>query len=112
MELFRSVLANEEDVLVHSYILVESAALLQRRLGLEAALTFLKETDAFQVHWVGSEDHRRAATLMEDRGRRGLSLVDCVSFIVMRQFGVRQALAFDSDFEREGFELLYAGGGG
>lgn len=95
-----------ETFLVHNYVLLESAALLQRRFGLEAALVFLQESDRFQVHWVGSRDHRQATGLLRERGRRGLSLVDCVSFVVMRQEGVTQALAFDPDFEREGFQLL------
>ena len=43
--------------------------------------------------------------MLGQRGRRGLSLVDCMSFIVMRKLEVRQAFAFDADFEREGFEM-------
>lgn len=33
-------------------------------------------------------------------------LVDCVSFTVMRQAGVTQALAFDQHFIQAGFQLL------
>lgn len=33
-------------------------------------------------------------------------LVDCVSFTVMRQAGVTQALAFDDHFVQAGFQLL------
>lgn len=99
-----------EIFLVHSYVLVESATLLQRRLGLESALLFLQESDRFRVHWVGARDQRQATELLRERGRRGLSLVDCVSFVVMRQHGVSQAMAFDEDYRREGF-TLYAGGG-
>ena len=45
--------------------------------------------------------------LLEERGKRGLSLVDCLSFLVMREYKVRQALAFDPDFVQEGFELFH-----
>lgn len=38
---FRRLLGDGEDILVHNYILVEAAALLQRRLGLDSALQFL-----------------------------------------------------------------------
>jgi predicted nucleic acid-binding protein len=34
------------------------------------------------------------------------SLTDCVSFVVMEQRGIRQALAFDRHFEQAGFERL------
>lgn len=45
-------------------------------------------------------------------GRRGLSLVDCVSFAVMPRAGLRQAFAFafDDHFAERGF-LLPPGGG-
>ncbi len=106
-ELFRRALEAGEDILVHSYILVESAALLQNRLGLDQALRFLRESEAFHIHWITAHDHRQGAALLKGRGRRGLSLVDCVSFVIMRRYGVKEALAFDPDFEREGFKLYH-----
>jgi predicted nucleic acid-binding protein len=101
--LFRQALQSQEDLLVHSYILVEASALLQRRLGLEPALRFLEEAGSLVVHWVTARDHSRAVGLLKDRGRRGLSLVDCTSFAVMRHYQGTTALAFDPDFELEGF---------
>jgi predicted nucleic acid-binding protein len=38
--------------------------------------------------------------------RRRSSLVDHVSFLVLRDRSLTQVAAFDSDFETEGFELL------
>ncbi len=106
VELFSHALEEAVDILTHSYVLVESAALLQRRLGLRIATRFLRDANAFQVHWVGVHDHDNAVTLLEERRRQGLSLVDCASFVIMRQYGVEKALAFDSDFESEGFTLF------
>jgi predicted nucleic acid-binding protein len=91
---------------LHSYLLVEAAALLQRRLGLEVALRFLEDAGALRVHWVTAQDHQQAVALLRDRGRRGLSLVDCTSFVVMRRYGANLAFAFDDDFLGEGFQLL------
>ena len=103
VDLFKMALENAEELLVHNYILVESAALLQRRLGLTSALHFLDDAKSFKVHWIREEDHDNAAALLNQRSRRGLSLVDCMSFVVMRNYGVQDSLAFDPDFEREGF---------
>lgn len=103
--LFRQTLGSQEELLVHSYILVEAAALLQRRLGLEPALRFLEEAGSFLVHWVTAREHRQAVELLRERGRRGLSLVDCASFVIMRRYQVATALAFDPDFQQEGFAL-------
>jgi len=103
--LFQQAIDNREVLLVHSYILAEAAALLQHRLGLSIALRFLREATAFQSHWITSQDHREAAELLARRGKRGLGLVDCTSFVVMRRSGVEEAFAFDADFLREGFRL-------
>lgn len=83
--------------------MLESAALIQRRLGLHATLTFLKDTRHLKIHWITPEDHTEAVDLLERRGRRNLSLVDCMSFVVMTQYGITTALAYDSDFQAEGF---------
>ena len=47
-----------------------------------------------------------AAALLRERNRRKLSLVDCMSFVIMRKYAVTTALAFDSDFRAEGFDVF------
>ena len=105
--LFASLIEDAQTILIHNYVVVEAVALLQNRLGMISALRFLQNVDDFQVHWVTSDDHQRAVALLVERDRRGLSLVDCVSFVVMGRYGVDQALAFDRDFENEGFRLYH-----
>ena len=38
--------------------------------------------------------------------RRGLSLVDCVSFEVMRESGLKSAFTFDGHFREYGFTAV------
>lgn len=102
---FASVIEEGQAILTHNYAVVEAVALLQNRLEITSALRFLREVDSFQVHWITSEDHQRGVALLMERARRGLSLVDCVSFVVMGRYEIDQALAFDRDFEHEGFRL-------
>ena len=85
-------------------MVLECAALIQRRLGLHAELTFLSDTRLLKIHWVAENDHHEAVQLLERRGKRNLSLVDCMSFVVMKQHGVTTALAYDSDFQMEGLK--------
>ena len=99
-----SIVSEGQALLTHNYVLVESAALLQNRLGLQSSLAFLSDAEQFTVHWVSPSDHAAAVEMLADRNLRGLSLVDCMSFVVMRQYSVNTALAFDADFEAEGFE--------
>jgi len=74
--------------LLHNYIVVESAVLLQSRLGLGPALRFLKESENFRIHWVTAQDHRWAVRLLEERSKRDLSFVDYLGFLVMREHKV------------------------
>ena len=100
----QSIVSVGEALLTHNYVLVESAALLQNRLGLESSLAFLSDAERFTIHWVSPSDHAAAVEMLAERNLRGLSLVDCMSFVVMRQYSVNTALAFDADFESAGFE--------
>ena len=58
-----------------------------------------------KIHWITQEDHTEAVDLLEQRGKRNLSLVDCMSFVVMNQHSVTTALVYDSDFQAEGFGM-------
>lgn len=107
---FATCLRAGETFLIHNYVAVESAALLQRRLGFEVSVRFLHEAQKFETRWVDQGMHEEAVSLLEKRGKAGLSLVDVVSFIVMRKEGVKYFLGFDEHFEKEGF-LSYFGSG-
>jgi len=102
---FQNVLESEEAFLLHNYILLESVALLQARLGLTSAVFFLRNAKSFEVEWVDQNLHEEAEKELERIGKRGISLVDCTSFIVMRRRGVEKVLAFDPDFQDQGFSL-------
>lgn len=93
-------------LLTHSYVLVESAALVRNRLGHAAARDLLEElTQPLEVVWVDEALHRRAVAAFVASPSRGPSLVDQVSFEVMRSRGITTAFAFDRHFTDAGFEL-------
>jgi predicted nucleic acid-binding protein len=95
-----------DGLLTTNYVVVEAAALLQRRLGADAARDFLHTlADAIDIEWVTPEDHRAAALAFLGSGRRGPSLVDCCSFVIMRRLRIERAFAFDAHFSDQGFEL-------
>ena len=45
-------------------------------------------------------------SLHHERADKAWSLTDCISFVVMKERGVTQALAFDQHFEQAGFVAL------
>lgn len=102
---FADALDAGDEIATHNYVVVESLALLQHRLGLTSARAFAESTRALRVEWVTGEIHQIAAKRWS-QGRRTLSFVDHVSFVVMERLGVRIAFAFDPDFESAGFSLL------
>ena len=82
-------------------------ALLQHRIGLEAARGFDEDVlPAVRVQWVDDALYRRGVARLWKADRRQLSLVDCVSFAFMTQQGLTTAVAVDPHFQQAGFELL------
>jgi predicted nucleic acid-binding protein len=103
-----AILDAREPLLTHNYVLVESMALLQARLGTLAATKLARDARAFVVEWVDEELHRAGEQELERSRKRGVSLVDHVSFLVMRRRRVDTAFAFDPDFRSAGFRLFEA----
>jgi predicted nucleic acid-binding protein len=60
------------------------------------------------VVWVEKELHGAALTLLENRRDKTYSLCDAVSFVLMEERGLTEALTTDRHFEQAGFRrLLY-----
>lgn len=100
-------LVRHEGLVTHNYVIVETTALAQRRLGLGAARRFLADVvPSLSVSWVNEELHRAAVSAVLAAGRRHVSLVDWVSFEMMRMLGIEKAFAFDPDFAAQGFQTV------
>ncbi len=86
-----------------SYVLVETYALCERRLGLAAVRAFREGFEPLlDVRWVDDGLHQRGLDLLLSRKKRGLSLVDAVSFVTAAEEGLGEAFAFDRHFAEEG----------
>jgi uncharacterized protein len=97
----------DETLFTHQYVVMETFTLLQRRIGLEAARRFDEHVLApVEVIWVDRDLHREARSTLLAAGRRGISLVDWTSFLVMRRHGITTAFTFDADFATQGFEVV------
>lgn len=104
---WEGLLTSGATLVCSSYVLVEAYAVVQRRLGLEAVRALQEDIlPLVRVEWVNETLHRQGAHALLTAGRRNLSLVDCVSFAVMRQLGIRQVFAFDQHFAEQGFACL------
>lgn len=103
------LLSGKDTLLVTNYILVESAALVQHRLGMEALRSLCDDVfPVLEVHWITESDHTHALHATLSANQRRLSLVDCSSFHVMRKRGVRTAFTFDPHFRAQEFAVFPA----
>jgi predicted nucleic acid-binding protein len=98
-----------ESLLTHNYVVLETIALAQRRLGLDAVRAFIdNRLPALEVVWIERGIHEEACSRLLGQASRQVSLVDWVSFTVMRRLDIEVALAFDDDFGDHGFRTIPA----
>jgi len=76
-------------------------------LGLEAVTDFQRDVvPLLSLEWVDENYHEAGLAAVLTAKRRNLSLVDCVSFEVMRRNRVKNVLTFDKHFGEHGFHCL------
>lgn len=92
-------------LLVTDAVLLEVGNALARSHKLEAVSVieqFLAFEEVEVVH-LTPQLFRQALAMYKTYQDKAWSLVDCISFVVMRQAGITSALTFDHHFEQAGF---------
>lgn len=93
-------------VLTTNHVVGETWTLLRRRAGHNQAVGFLDRLahlpEIETVH-VDEEVEDEAWRWLRSRSEREFSFVDATSFAIMRRRRIREALAFDGDFNAAGF---------
>ncbi|HBG93282.1 MAG: twitching motility protein PilT [Nitrospirae bacterium GWF2_44_13] len=101
------ILIPQNTLITSNYVLVESFSLLQHRLGLQAVREFHEDMlPLINIEWVNKSTHQSGVSALLAASRRKLSLVDCVSFEVMRNMGIKKVFTFDPHFEEQGFVII------
>ena len=105
--IFEQCMRDEVQLLTSSYVLVETMALLQRRVGMNAVMDFHdKIVPLLDIIWVDGEWHTKAMNRLFILQKREVSLVDCLSFVIMEMRDIQYAYSFDGHFTDYGFTLL------
>jgi predicted nucleic acid-binding protein len=100
------LLDNRAELFTNNYVLLETYALLQNRLGVAALRAFQQDAVLLlEVDWISAERHHAAVEAALVAHRRKLSVVDCASFQTMREHGVNVAFCFDEHFREQGFTM-------
>ena len=101
------LILGSERLVCTNYILVETFALVQRRLGMDAVRKLSEDIlPVLIIVWMDADSHATSVAALLIAGRRGLSLVDCASFETMRRLGLDTAFAFDRHFSEQEFHTL------
>jgi predicted nucleic acid-binding protein len=99
----RALRDEQAELVTTSYALVETYALLGRRLGPDAVRAFREDfAPLLQVLWVDATLHDRALDRLLTLHLRDLSLVDAVSLEVIHAEQIDRVFAFDPHLLRDG----------
>ncbi len=99
----------EKDIILNSsnYIIVETIALVQNRLGISAARLFINNIlPVINLCYIDKSIHDIAINNLLSLPDSKISLVDFTSFKIMRDLEIDSVFTFDRHFKKQGFEIL------
>jgi uncharacterized protein len=96
--------------LTHNYVLAELIALAHaRRLRRDPVIRFVAQLSVdrdIEMIWVDRDLHHQAIALLTAPLDKTYSLCDAVSFVLMRNRDMQEALSTGHHFEQAGFSIL------
>lgn len=106
--LIKQAITRRRQLVTTNYIITELVALLSSRYHLPrkqvvTAINAIKMDSSVEVIYVERAIDDQAWALLEARLDKEWSLVDASSFVVMRQFGIAEALTTDFHYTQAGF---------
>lgn len=106
----RRIYSSAHTRVTHSFIVAELIALCERRhFSRNSTLKFVSAMltdESVRVVWVDEAVVNAAFALLLDRSDKLWSLCDAVSFVLMDEIGITEALTTDRHFEQAGFVKL------
>jgi predicted nucleic acid-binding protein len=97
------------ELLTTTWVLVEVADTLSSVASRAGAAKFIRgflQHEDIEIVPPSREQFDRPLTLYEERPDKGWSLTDCLSFLVMQDRGIVEAITADHHFEQAGFVAL------
>lgn len=101
--------AAPEPIVTTTWVLAELGNFLARRPSRKLFAPFvenLKRESDVTVVPADDESFDRGLELYASRADKDWSLIDCISFVVMKQNGVTDVITADHHFEQAGFTIL------
>lgn len=79
---------------------------LRYRTAAVSLLTALENDSKVEIVPLSEDLYQRALEIYRDRVDKEWGLIDCVSFVVMKDEGLTEALTADNHFHQAGFSIL------
>lgn len=113
--LYRAAREANRSIITTNYIIAELVALFTSPLRVPRQTTIafiqsLKSSPYVEIVHVDAALDQQSWELLANRQDKDWSLVDCASFVVMRQRNIAEALTTDHNFEQAGFVILLRSG--
>ncbi len=100
---------NRSTILTTEFVVVELLNFFSKVSGRSIVAEFVRSLQGDQdtiIVPASQELVRRGFELFERRPDKQWSHTDCISFVVMEEHGITNALTSDADFEQAGFRAL------
>lgn len=108
--LLQHYLAIDSKLITSNYILTEIVALMHKMRWPTNQIVLvcekIKTSDWVQVVHITPELDEKAWQLLKNRADKQWSLVDCSSFVLMKELNIQEAFTSDHHFEQAGFHRL------
>lgn len=97
-----------QELVITDAVLLEIGNALSRGYKKQAIniINYFIESDEVEVVRHTSQVFDKAFAMYKKYDDKEWSLVDCISFVVMREKGIKQALTFDNHFQQAGFKTI------
>ncbi len=95
-------------LITSDYVMDETVTLLLSRVGHSYAVRFLDMLQTSQrtrLIYLTPTQITTAASLFRERSDKEWSFTDCSSFVLMQEYQIQTAFAFDEHFKQAGFQI-------
>lgn len=108
MRLWETFVAAPVQLFTSEYVFDETVTIVKRRMDHRSAVELGTAILQSRVVTIWEIDHNICIDswqLFKTHADKGFSFTDCTSFVLMRSYGLNQALSFDRHFNQMGFTV-------
>jgi uncharacterized protein len=109
IEIFKEISKNHSQIVTTQAVILEIGNALSRQQYRRAAVQIIEhfENDPnVKIIPLTTDVYRKAFELFRNRSDKEWGLIDCISFVVMEEENITQALTADEHFIQAGFRAL------